>query len=1478
MSRHQRRANDSGLTAIIIEGGLISPAQLAQIAATPPDLKTAADYNCPKGTNLRDEITRYFRIAQAHWQAFARIENPNAVQVAQFAKVLLEGAFGFEHLAGPHRHALEDHTYRIAWEGKGGRAPVVVAAPLAGADAFNKSLPELGDEGEGSIARRSPVVLLQDWLNANDQALWGLCFVGDRVRLMRDNASLTRQSYIEADLGAIFKDEIFSDFTALWLLIHATRFGGEGQPTTDCALERWREAGQQAGTTARQRLGANVEEALLALGQGLLDANPDIRARLDDNSLHMKGLFEQILRVVYRLIFLAVAEDRDLLHPRNAAPAQRGLYKDAYGFDCLRERGGRRSSHDHHADAWEGMLVTFKALEYGEKLLGLPALGGLFSSALTPDLNNARLPNKAFLTAIFRLSFLIEKGQRVRINWRDMATEELGSVYEGLLELVPIREDHGRKFSFAGGDEQKGNTRKISGSYYTPDSLVQALLDSALDPVLDQAEAEGGADSILKLTVIDPACGSGHFLLGAARRMATRVAQIRSPDAPDYNAAMRDVVRNTIYGVDRNPMAAELTKVALWIETVEPGKPLGFLDANIRCGDSLLGVFDLAVLDKGIPDAAYKALSGDDKEACKILMKVNRNQRGRSDQDLTGINAPADLAAAQAKVHAMAEDTPSQLKAKADAFAAVRQGTNWWAKKTACDLYIAAFLRPKRLMAGTIQGIQVPDKVPTTHDVKTALSGAQGNPQLTGLAVELAGEGYAFHWPLEFPDIFAAGGFDVVIGNPPWEVIQLSEEEYFASRDADIGSLSGATRKRAIAQLRDTNAALFAEFERDKRTSEAFNEFVRASGRFDLTARGKANTYALFAEHFARLTGPKGRSGVIVPTGIATDATTAPFFSSLVDRQRLASLFDFENRQKLFEAVDSRMKFCLLTLGYDIALAQFAFFLTDTVHLQEPERRFTLSPQQIASINPNTKTAPVFRSRHDADLTAKIYDRVPVLINEAQGAAGNPWGIEFRQGLFNMTSDSEMFRTANQLTEAGFVRYGTDWMRGQERYVPLYEAKMFNFFDHRFGDYGSRGDDRGYRVMPDTPLNNYQDSDFEPAPYYWVPENELRNRLDPITNRKWLFAFKDVTSATNERTAIFSLIPRVAVGHTAPLLFSDIAPNMMAILLANLNALTLDVFARTKVAGLHLTYGYLKQFPVLPPAAYSEADIAFVVPRVLELTYTSHSMAPFSHDLAYEGLPYAWDEERRAILRAELDAFFAKKYGLTKDELRYILDPADVMGEDYPSETFRVLKNKEIKAFGEYRTQRLILEAWDSLEQRSAPAVPAVIAFNPAAEPDGAWQWPVGRSAADTTLPQLSAIIKAFTTATPSSTVRLAAIFALQPKYLTRQLQGADRAIWLRLVGPDAQDSGTANVVPFRARIDTAWRNAVAQLSGMGALIENSSDETWALGAGLESMPSSAWSDGRARFVLQMIEKYGLDKIDLDLAAEDIIWVATHAA
>jgi hypothetical protein len=1351
MPRHS--SDLASWAALTVEGGLISPAMLARLADIDSPLaeRDAAGYGLRKGLTLRDETSLAFRVGQSHWRDFRRTDAPGIAATRRFVEGLLREAFGFSDLAAA------DFGLSV-----GARIPVTVVPPTDPLDRASACL--LTDR------RRSAASALQDHLNAQDDALWGLASNGLRLRLMRDNASLTRPAWIEADLERIFDDEDIASFGLLWLVIHRTRFGQTPAPAADCPLERWRDEGAKTGEAAREHLAAQVEEALRLLGSGFLTANPDLRAKVWSDPGARIDWFNQLLRLVYRLIFLMVAEDRALLHPKltsrdATANEARDLYAQGYSLTHLRQQATRRAAWDRHHDRFEGLKIVFHALAKGEPRLALPALGGLFDPHVTPDLDRARLPNANLMEALWRLSWLELDRAMVPVNWRAMETEELGSVYESLLELQPQPDLDGHALTFATeASDKRGNQRKTTGSYYTPDSLVQALLDTALDPVLDRAEAaEDPAEALLSLTVIDPACGSGHFLLAAARRIATRVARHRAesgvPSAADYRHALRDTARRCIHGVDRNPMAVELTKVALWIETVDPGLPLGFFDAQIRCGDALLGVFDRKVLETGIPDEAYKPLTGDDKVTARSYLQANRDAKSGQGSlglsgDLSRLPTAAPFARRAHAVRAMPETTPAEVRAREKAWRAIQEDTSYHLAEMACDTWIAAFLLPKTGGPPVSRGARL---IPTTEDVWQALHGRP--PFGNGAFTEAARAARAFHWPLEFPDIMAgsgddSGGFDVVLGNPPWERIKLQEQEFFAARAPEIaGAPNAAARGRMIAALAQSDPGspqrrLHDDFEAAKRLAEAQSAFVRVpeyeemtkgrkvtrvftGGRFPFTGTGDVNTYALFAELMSRVAGPQGRVGAIVPTGIATDATTAPFFAHLVGDQRLSSLVDFENRAKLFPAVDSRMKFALLTLGQQEPLARFAFFLTETGQLAEPERNFTLSPAEIAAINPNTRTAPVFRSRRDAELTAKIYRNAPVLIDESRGAEGNPWGVSF-MAMFHMSNDSALFRTAAQLAEAGNLRDGTDWVaegarprqatlavegqaaglldlaggspRAPLRYVPLYEAKMIHQFDHRWAGY-----DAGGNTASDLTLAQKQDARTEPEPRYWVPladTGPTEARIAGVETRlaargwtrDWLMGWRDIARATDERTVIVSMIPRSAVGHTLPLMFPDAAPELWAGLLANLGALPLDFSARQAVGGTHLTYGYLKQFPLLPPSFYTAPRLAFITPRVLELTYTSHSLAAFARDLGHTGPPFAWDEDRRAHLRAELDAFYARAYGLDRDELRYILDPADVMGADYPSETFRVLKEKEIRLHGEYRTRRLVLAAWDRME------------------------------------------------------------------------------------------------------------------------------------------------------------------------------------
>lgn len=1458
----------SAWPSLSLEGNLIAPAMIAKIDQRQAPEQSPEEYGVRKGLQIREEIATAFRVGQSHFDAFAKIEHPSAAATARFIADFFKETFGYTDLA-----VAAAPIALIASD----RVPVVVVPP---SELLDRRSPTLSTDRS-----RSPAFALQDHLNDRDEALWGVVTNGMQLRLMRDNASLTRPAYIEADLAQMFTNEDIASFAVLWLLIHRTRFGAADTPATDCPLERWRDAGSKEGEAARDRLAGQVQLALKLLGSGFLEANPDLAAKLRSGEVNLTEWFNELLRLVYRLIFLMVAEDRNLLHPEKAKPEARALYAQGYSLQSLRKQCYRAATWDKHHDRYEGVKIVFRALTHGQPALALPALGGLFAEDRLPHLETARLRNRAFMEALYRLSWLADKTGMVPVNWRAMETEELGSVYESLLELQPQLGDDGKTLVFASeAAEQKGNQRKTTGSYYTPDSLVQALLDTALDPVLDKTEAEADdpAKALLKLSVIDPACGSGHFLLAAARRIATRLARIRAEGTPslaDFRHALRDVARCCIHGVDRNPMAVELTKVALWIETVDPGLPLGFFDAQIRCGDALLGVFDLKVLQDGIPDAAYKPLTGDDKETAKYYLKANR--------DATAGQGGFDFGTGQASMPAMKplaldfsgfrdlpEDTVEQIGAKAKRFKELRKGQTFVRAKAAADLYVAAFLLPK--VGGAPAGASA-RTVPTTEELWMALNQGKMRQAMVE-APKAARNARALHWPLEFPDVMQRGGFDVVLGNPPWERIKVQEHEFFASRDPRIGSEKSAKARSAlISALQDAPVGsvernLYSEFESARREAEAISTFVLLSGdsggRFPLCGRGDVNTYALFAELFDKIKRHGGRSGIIVPTGIATDALTAPFFANLVDEKRLAGLVDFENRAKIFADVDSRMKFCLLTLGDNEFNARFAFFLTETSQLAETERLFTLSPEQIAKINPNTKTTPVFRSKQDALITAKVYQTAPVLIEKTkQDGDGNPWSISHASTFFDMTRDSRFFFTASDLEGRGLVIEGNVWCEREglkPKFLPLFESKMLHILDHRWSSSQSESDDEiGTDQSPKV------DPYYEPLPRFWVPIEEINGRLlKQGWRRDWLIGMRKITNATNERTVISTIFPKGAVGNSAHILFpnGNISTIQMAFFVGAAASLVLDYVARQKIGGTNLNFFYLEQLPFLAPDQPSEEALNYVGERVLELTYTSHSLAPFARDLGHDGPPFAWDENRRALLRADLDAFYARAYGLTRDELRYILDPADVKGPDYPSETFRVLKEKEIRQHGEYRTRRLVLEAWDRMAQDGtfaalgmadrATAVAQQIALSPLNQyEDAMWAWPQGINERDRVRAQLRVMVGILPGPSDARRVRLAALACLQPGLLDGFLSETDRREWQRLM---AHSTGATQLVP---PTNAAWGAAFNELVS-SAVLDVSSDGThWSAGSRLDrsTLNASDPAVGRAIFAWSRLEAVDLD-------------------
>jgi hypothetical protein len=1312
-------------TAIRTEGVLLPADLLQHIAAGASggaDLAdtvlhtSAQDYLLAPGERINEAIARSWARLRGLWPAFRRAleEDGTAAATATTRErwlfplldelrhgrpAAVTGGLTFDNKSYPLSHRAGDVPLHLV----GARVELDRRTP-----------------GVAGAAGMAPHALVQELLNRAPDMLWGIVSNGLRLRLLRDNAALTRPAYVEFDLQSIFDGERYAEFALLWLTCHASRFAGGPS-----ILERWMRSAHDRGTRALDALRDGVQRTIESLGAGFLShpANIPLRESLRSGALSTQDYYREVLRWVYRMVFLCVAEERELLnpHPLHPLPSARGggrgvgsdAYHRFYSMAALRRIAGRIPG-DRHSDRFEALRLVCRLLgEGGGEPLALPHLGGfLFSQQATPHTTGCAIDNRRLFDAVRALAWTRTSGVRRAVDFEHLGAEELGGVYESLLELKPELNPAQGTFRLA---VVAGSERKTTGSYYTRSDLVDALLDSALEPVLAPRRTEA---QILALRVCDAACGSGHFLIAAAHRITKKLARLRAETAGDvlpspdtYRAALREVIAHCIYGVDLNPMSVELCKVNLWLESMQPGKPLGFLDHHIQTGNSLLGTTP-ELIEAGVPDEAFEPIAGDDKKYCAEWKKANRKFRGGRQgalftQDMQPWERLGDLPASMAQLDAMPEDDATAVARKSDAYATAVRSASYENARLRADAWCAAFVWKKCApeAGGWAYPITSQTLAEITHNPHSAA------PWLRAEVQRLAAEYRFFHWHLAFPEVFAASGFDVMLGNPPWERIKLQEKEWFAARAPEIAQArNAAERKRMIEALQASDPALFAAFRADARRAEGESHFVRSSGAFELTAVGDVNTYALFAELNRTLLAATGRAGVIVPTGIATDDGTKDFFGDLVARRALASLFDFENRQGLFPAVDSRMKFCLLTLsGRPIDEAQFAFFAAAVDDLKDAQRRFTLTPEDIARVNPNTRTVPIFRTRADADLTRANYRRVPVLVSHphppppaGEGAGGGEWGITF-SSMFHMSNDSGLFRSAP----------------GPEL-LPLYEAKLLHQFDHRWATY----DGESARDATDA---EHADPHFAVTPRYWVSRAEVEARLQGRWEREWLIGFRRFGPSTNERSFIANIQPMSGYGDSIFLLFpEDQSAIKSACFLGCLNAMVLDWIVRQKVGGTNINFFYVKQFPILPPSAYSEADIDYIVPRVVELVCTADDIAAFGRDVRAEAGEERWEKwqkgrgerreergelstlssslstsplfpflpTRRARLRAELDARYARLYGLSTDELRYILDPQDVMGADFPGETFRVLKDREMREFGEYRTKRLVLEAW----------------------------------------------------------------------------------------------------------------------------------------------------------------------------------------
>jgi hypothetical protein len=1281
------------------EGGLVPYDVLDKIAKEESGLgQRSKDFDLPAGRRLTDEIARAWSDAQDYWHIFQRRaanlseDETGATLTRKWISDLLE-LVGYELALQQAGVVISGKNYPISH-----RAEASEDSPPVQIEGFRTDL-----DKRPQTRRLSPQALVQEYLNNSDAQLWGVVTSGYLLRLLRDTSRTSRPSYLEFDLQGILEGNRFNEFALFYRVCHRTRFPRTPEESTSCWLEKYFQVSIEQGGRVRDKLRDGVEEALKTLGTGFLrhPENSLLRERLKAGTLTPAEFHRQLLRLVYRMLFLMVAEERHMIVPEGPeADRRQSLYDSYYSVGRLRTLAERPIESSTFGDLWIGLQQTFKLFEDGDSNpLGIPPLNGdLFSAIAVKGLQDTHLYNDVLLSAMQRLSLFEDHRVRQRVNYGALDVEELGSVYESLLDFQPAFDEQPEGTSF---ELRTGSERKSTGSYYTRPELVRELIESALVPVMQDRlatasdndpakEKEKKHQAILSITVCDPACGSGHFLLAAARRLGRELAKIRTgedePTPKEFHLAVRDVIAHCVYGVDVNPLAVDLCKLALWLEGHWTGKPLSFLDHRIKCGNSLIGVLDPKVLEEGVPDGAFNPVTGDDKEVAKAFKKLNRDEREGQPSLTFDTHNVHDYASEYHRLAEIAEETPAGVGEKARAYEAWRQRKDWWHDWTACNIWTSVFF-------AALTKLDDPT-VPTHEQILRFVQRQDSQPQMAAAANAQAAKLNFFHWRLEFPEVFENGGFDLMLGNPPWERPEFSEENFWAGDRYIFSAKNKAVRDRRIAEYRMSPEAKLRsrvnDYDSARHASEAEARYWRYCGRFDKSARGKFNLYSLFVEASVLATNAFGRVGILVPTGIATDKTTAALFSFIVDNNRLERLLGYENESFIFPTVHHSFKFCALTLTGarpSSVRPQMMFYCREFQDSNDPRRWFVLDKNDLQVFNPNTRSSPVFRTGIDADLCRKVYRKVGVLLQKTPPRS--LWGVQITR-FFNMGH--------GQVAEKAISREYAISAVGD--HVPMYESKLIDRFNHRFATYDGCSEDDIERGYPrPVSVSELENPAFQVTPRWWYPAHELEG-LSDFTNRDWLFAYRDVTSSILERTVVATVIPKIATDYTLRILFTEQPPNLTTCLLANFNSLVFDYLARQSVAGTHLSDYIAEQLPVIAPATYANEDVNLISATVVDLVCTASDVNSFARDVGVAG-PRVWAKEKRPEAMAELDAYYAHLYGLTRDELRYILDPKDVFGDDFPSETFRVLKEREKKEFGEYRTRRLVLDAFDKLAESS---------------------------------------------------------------------------------------------------------------------------------------------------------------------------------
>ncbi len=1322
------------------------------------------------------EVQAFADAVRGHWAKLARFQKPSEAETeADFIYPVLD-LLHWQRLTqqepGKGRRDIADELLFLSEDAKAQASSL----PLT-ADRFRHGVVVVENEARDTPMDRAsgknegPSSQLLRYLSRSDTVSdgavrWGLLTSGRFWRLYWNRAPARAEGFVEFDLPGLLGDlpPAVPDGADPdhWIRVFLLLFGRDALMPRGTGGETFLDEALAEGRYYEQRVTA-------ALSAIVFDqVFPDLMAAIvreapgaqPGDAVWRKDAKEAGLRLLYRLLFLFYAEDRDLLpvhHEGYELYSLRAMRREAAE---IQDHGARRSPR--MKTWWPRLAELFRAIAGGSTDMGLPPYnGGLFDDSAAPMLATMALPDAVLVPLLDAMSRVEVDGVRRWINYRDLSVQHLGSIYERLLERDLASDG-------AGGAVLRPNAfaRKTTGSYYTPDELVQLILRRSVGPLLadkraafaDRADklatgkrpkterlrelaALDPAEAFVGLRICDPAMGSGHFLVSLVDYLAAQVLEaiagapalvpwadadspyrsplagrivalrdhirtnaalngwpVRDDQLDDRHLVRRIILKRVIYGVDLNPMAVELAKLSLWLHSFTVGAPLSFLDHHLREGDSLFG------------ERVGHALTRLGAEYGLVSMGQAVARASLSASAMATIEGLSDADIGEVKASRRAFESVEEATAELRAFLDMWHASYWLAPETAADkagrglLFGGAYGDPVRIANGAGPRKPPADAVDIRKGKKRVATAAEAYDaavRFLSRARAMSVERRFLHWEAAFPGVWTdweravpTGGFDAVIGNPPWDRMKMQEVEWFAARVPAVALAQRASdRKRMIDALRKKNDPVADEYDRASGMAESATEVARTCDAFPLLSGGDINLYALFVERAGHLIRPGGIVGLLVPSGIAADKGASEFFRSVSTTGRLGALLDFENRRNtlglepFFPDVDSRFKFCALVMGGSertFSQANCAFFQQDAIAAETTA--FPLAPADFAAVNPNTGTAPVFRNRRDADITLAIYRRLPVLVDRRENPARLVWPVRYMR-MFDMTNDSGKFRTEQELIASGAYRV-TDggWEKGSAKWLPLYEGKMVQAFDHRAASVVVNSANLNRPAQPET-TNGAQHSD--PA---WIPRPQFLVSVADIPAPAllaWVLGYKMITAPTNARTFIACILPECGAGNSLGLMLpseTDVSLKITgSLLLGNLNSLIFDFVFRQKIQGQNINWYMAEQLPVIPPEAYSRRfgprtaeDI--IRDDVLHLTYTAHDMKAFARDQGYDGPPFIWDDEDRLHRRARLDAVFFHLYGLDRDDAGYVLS------------TFPIVKREEEQRYqGRFRSRDLIL-------------------------------------------------------------------------------------------------------------------------------------------------------------------------------------------